>query len=191
MNVAELQAYVAKNKPVVLGAAAVGVVGLALLKRKGAAPAGGQTGSASSRPAPGTIPAAAVVPSQQTASTYDSSAYDVYNALSGQLGQLSEQMQQTRGGSISSAPAPIASTLLEPTYSGNYFGMGSGIGEIESDGSLFVFTQPQWQKALTQNPNAGSQLTDFGSKNVPGLKFWSTYDNVKAKSSTPAAAPTP
>lgn len=185
MNLGQLQAYVEQHKPAVLGVAAAGVTGLALLQRRKRSGGAGATGT-TKQPA-GTIPAAAVVPSQQTGSTYDSSAFDVYNAMSGQLAKLSEQVQQTSDGSgsgITSAPAPVASTLLAPTYSGNYFGMGSGIGEIESDGSLFVFTQPQWQNALKQNPSAGSQLTDFGSKNVPGLKFFSTVDNVKAKSTT-------
>lgn len=111
MNLDQVQAYIGQHKPVVLGAAAAGVVGLALVQRRKAgtaAPAG------TPRPA-GTIPAAAVVPSQQTSSTYDSSAFDVYNALGSQLGQLSEQIRQTTGGGITTAPDPVASPLLTNT----------------------------------------------------------------------------
>ena len=133
MNAGQLQAYVEQHKPVVLGVAAAGVAGLALLRRKRAASAGA-TGPATSQPA-GTIPAAAVVPSQQTASTYDSSAYDVYNALSGQL----EQMRQTVGTpAATQAPKPIASTLFAPSGTGNYVRYKNGtIGEVESDGSIY------------------------------------------------------
>jgi len=135
MNPAQLQAYVEQHKPVVFGVAAAGVVGVALLRRK---KAGGDVAAAPAKAQPaGTIPAAAVVPSQQTASTYDSSAYDVYNALTGQL----EQLRQTVGGAPATTqapPKPIASTLFAPSGTGNYVRYKNGtIGEVESDGSIY------------------------------------------------------
>lgn len=166
MNAGQLQAYAVKHKPVVLGVAAAGVAGLALLQRRksAAAPAGSP---ANTRPA-GTIPAAAVVPSQQIASTYDSSAYDVYNALSGQLGKLSEQVQQTSGTPVTSAPAPLASSLFAPNMTGQYVaytGNGSaganGIYEVESDGSLYHLDMPEWLKIIASNSGQMPTATSY------------------------------
>jgi hypothetical protein len=108
VNPAQLQAYLQQHKQVVLGVGAAGVVGVALLRRK---KAGGDVAAApaTTRPA-GTIPAAAVVPAQGYAAP-DSSAYDVYNALTGQL----EQMRQTIGGATTTAPEPVSSPLLTNT----------------------------------------------------------------------------
>jgi hypothetical protein len=173
VNAEQLQAYVAGHKPVVLGVAAAGVVGLALLKRKKGTPAGaGAAASSSTKQPAGTIPAAAVLPSQSFGSTYDSSAYDVCNALSGQL----EQLRQTTGaGGITAAPAPVASTLFAPSHTGNYVSYDNGsVFEVEGDGSQFNLVADQWQPlqaagatavrtGLAENPNRATDGDYYGT----------------------------
>jgi hypothetical protein len=164
VNLAQLQTYLQNNKPVVLGVGAAGVAGLALLQRKKKSSA---AAAPSTRPA-GTIPAAAVVPSQQTASTYDSSAYDVYSALTGQLGALSEQVRQTSGSSVTSAPAPLASSLFAPNMTGQYVGYrgdgsagSNGIYEVETDGSLYHLDMPEWQKIIASSGGKEPATTTY------------------------------
>jgi hypothetical protein len=167
VNLGQLSGYVQNNKPVVLGVAAAGVAGLALLQRRKAG-AGPAATVSSGRPA-GTIPAAAVVPSQQTASTYDSSAYDVYNALTGQLGALAEQVRQTTGGgSTTAAPTPVASSLFSPNMTGRYVayqGNGTagsnGIYEVESDGSLYHLDMPEWLSIINAGGGKAPAATTF------------------------------
>ena len=172
MNADQLQAYVAGHKPVVLGAAAAAVTGLALLQRRkkagAAAPSSPAARPTSSQPA-GTIPAAAVVPSQSYGSTYDSSAYDVYNALSGQL----EQLRQTSGTGTTAAPTPVASTLFAPSGSGRFVRYADGgVFEVESDGSLFGLT-----------PNQNEQATRAAG---PGLSWEQLQGTMPMKYSTAA-----
>lgn len=133
-----LSAMFAAHKPVVLGVAAAGVVGLALLKKKSSS---SSSSSSTSQPA-GTIPAAAVVSSGSVQSAYpDTTASDVYNSLQPTLAQiLNQQANQTSAGTSAplTAPKPIASTLFAPTGSGKYVKYGNGTtGEIESDGSVY------------------------------------------------------
>jgi hypothetical protein len=164
----QLAAVFAAHKTAILGAAAAGVAGLALLHRKKGATAGTAAGTAA-----GTIPAAAVVPSQATGSTYDSSAYDVYSALQSELGPM---LQARQGSGITTAPAPVASSLFAPTGSGQYVaykGTGAGgnsINEVETDGSLYHLGLPEWQSIIAANGGkeptvatfSGTAPTDFG-----------------------------
>lgn len=166
MNPEQLQAFFAEHKTAVLGTAAAGVVGLALLQRKKKTTAGG-----TSQPA-GTIPAAAVVPSNALQGSYDSSAYDVYSALQPQIAQLSDQLN--RGNSVTAAPAPIASTLFAPSGSGNYVRYGSSIAEVESDGSLFAPTSDQWQKLAAQ----GAAFTQVSGKDSDLPSYYTTAGNL-------------
>jgi hypothetical protein len=133
----QVQALFAQHKNVVLGVAGAGVLGLALLKRKKSTAA-----AATGTKAPaGTIPAAGVVPSTGVQGAFpDTSATDIYNSLSDQMQKLFEQQNaqtsNSNGGLV--APAPIASTLFAPTYSGSYATTSTGQPvEIETDGSLF------------------------------------------------------
>jgi hypothetical protein len=132
----QLQAMFAQHKNVVLGVAGAGVVGLALLQRKKAAKGAGPSPS----PA-GTIPAAGVVPSSGVQGAFpDTSATDIYNSLSDQMQKLFDQQaaQTSNSNGGLTTPAPIASTLFAPTYSGSYATTSTGQPvEIESDGSLF------------------------------------------------------
>jgi hypothetical protein len=135
MNPEQLRALFAQHKTAALGVAGAGVVGLALLQRKKRT-----TGGSPASPA-GTIPAAAVVPSSSVQGAFpDTSAVEVYNSLSEQLQKvLSQQDAQTSNSNGGlTAPAPIASTLFAPTYSGAYATTSTGQPvEIETDGSLF------------------------------------------------------
>lgn len=151
MNAGQLSAWFEQNKTVALGVAAAGVAGLALLQRRKSS-GGAATGATAGASVPGTSPAAGVVPTGGSlGGTYDSSTSDLYNALQPQL----EQILQTTGHSgINDAPAPIASSLLAPTYNGNYVwarenatGSGPGAFEVESDGSLLHLNTDQWGQA--------------------------------------------
>lgn len=143
----QLAAMFAAHKTAIFGAAAAGVVGLALLQKKKAA--GTKAGAATSS-IPGTLPAAVVAGSTPATGggTYDSSSYDLYNALQPEI----EQLLQTQGGSVTTAPAPgsspllspIASTLTSPTGSGQLVRYGTAIDEVESDGSLYHLSLPEW-----------------------------------------------
>lgn len=165
----DLQALFAQHKTAVLGAAGVGVVGLALYQRK-------KTGAGASTAA-AAVPAATVTANPQpglSSAPYDSSAQDVYNALEPQL----EQIAQTTGQSGPlSVPKPVASTLFAPTYDGQYVHVGSGMGELESDGSVFVMNGDQWGKAAAAGPG-NYTVTDLGSTVPAGLHLYSTGQNV-------------
>jgi hypothetical protein len=132
----QIRALFEQHKTAALGAAGAGVIGLALLSRKKRAAAG----PGSTSPA-GTIPAAAVVPSSGVQGAFpDTSATEVYNALQDQFGKILDQQaaQTSNSNGGLTAPAPIASTLFAPTYSGSYATTSTGQPvEIESDGSLF------------------------------------------------------
>lgn len=165
MNAEQVSAYVEAHKPVVLGTAAAGVLGLALLQRKKKAATPAAAGGPVTVQPTGTIPAAAVVPSQQTASTYDSSAYDVYNALSGQL----EQLRQTTGGGSTpvTAPTPVASSLFAPNRTGQYVSYrapgasSNAIYEVESDGSLYNLGMADWTSIIADNGGKEPAATHY------------------------------
>lgn len=139
MNLGQLESYA--KKPAVLGAAAAGVVGLALLQRR---KAGGDAAApaAPAVPASGSYSAGGQVASAGGFGAYDSTASDVAGWLSPQLDEL------RRLSSPTPVPAPIASTLFAPSGTGNYVRRGDGlVAEVQSDGSLFGMTLDQWVKA--------------------------------------------
>jgi hypothetical protein len=145
VNVQQLPALFAEHRTAVLGAGAAAVVGLAVWQKKKGASSSTAATTAGAKVIPGTIPAAAVVPAGGTGSgSYDSSASDVYSALSQQI----ESLRQTQGPSVTDAPAPIASTLFAPSGSGQWIVMPNGVtGEIESDGSIFGASADQFHGA--------------------------------------------
>jgi hypothetical protein len=165
VNAAELPAYLAAHKPVAFGAAAVGVVGLALWQKRRATAGAPAAGGA----VPGTLPAAAVVSPSATGSggAYDSTSFDLYNALQPEI----DQLMATRGPSVTSAPAPVASMLFAPTGSGQLVGFADGsVREVESDGSTYHLSLPELG-ALTQ-ANGGRQPT---ITTLPGAAPTSEY----------------
>lgn len=161
MNPEQLSALFTQHRTAVLGGAAVLVVGLGLYSRKVKAPAaaGATTGGAT---VPGTIPAAAVAPT----GGYDSTATDVYQALSDQIGAL-EQQQQTTGTAVTAPSKPISSTLFAPTGTGQYVVYKNGAyGEIESDGSVYGLSTPeltpdQWSKVWGAATPIGTTQTNY------------------------------
>jgi len=187
VNLGQLPVLFAQHKTAVLGAAAAGVTGLALYqRRKGTAGAGATTGGAT---VPGTIPAAAVIPAGGSiGGGYDSTSYDLYNALQPEISQILQQQQSqqtggTAGGGVKAAPAPIASTLLSPTYSGKYVRWADGqIDEVERDGSLLWLNPSESKKAFGGKTWVGkvNQLTQKAPATV-----YNTGKNLIAKN-TPA-----
>lgn len=165
----QLAALFAQHKTAFMAAGAAGVVGLALLQKK--------KGTAAKAPAaassiPGTIPAAAVVPA--TGSTYDSTSFDTYNALQPELERILQQQaaSTSNSGGITSAPAPIASTLFSPTYSGNYLRYSDGwVGEAETDGSQLWFTPSEWQTAIAKNGGAEPKYDQLTVPVTPGVPY--------------------
>jgi hypothetical protein len=150
----------AAHKTAILGAAAAGVAGLALLRRK----KGATTAAASTSSIPGTIPAAAIV-APGTGGVYDSSSYDLYNALQPEI----EQLMQTRGGSVSTAPTPVASSLFGPSSSNNLVRFSSGaIDQIQSDGSLYNVSPSELQ-ALYNRGGISVQQLDTAEPTSYGL----------------------
>jgi hypothetical protein len=172
----QLAALFAQHKTVILGTAAAGVAGLALLQRRkgAAAPAGGPSVA-------GTIPAAAVVPAQPTGGGYDSSAYDVYSALQSELGPVLQQQAKATGtGGVTTAPKPIASTLFGANRTGTYVWQQgadapAGVFEVESDGSLYHLSANDWGSI---NPDGHVAATKLGPD--IGTPFYSLEGNLSA-----------
>jgi len=191
VNAAQLPALFAAHKTAVLGTAAAAVAGLALYQRHKAA--GGSTGVGGT--VAGALPAAAVAGSTPATGggVYDSTSFDLYNALQPEIDAILqlEQNQQTGGAGpakpptkqptkppakqpapASHAPAPIASTLFAPTMSGKYVRYNSGlIAEVEKDGSQLNLTQPEWQGVVKR---LGSKLSYDRIAGTGGGK--GTYD---------------
>lgn len=166
MDTAQLSALFAAHKTAILGTAAAGVAGLALYqKRKGAGAAGSTAVGAA---VPGTLPAAAVEP--QSLGAYDSTSFDLYNALQPELEQILQT--GTSGGGVA-APPPVASTLFAPSGSGKYVGYGNGLYEVEPDGSLYHLSPGEWASIIKANGGrkpAGTQL----SGPAPGQQYGGT-----------------
>lgn len=174
----QLSALFAQHRTAVLGGGAVAVAALALWqkRKKATGAAGAATAGAAVPSIAGTIPAAAVVPGGSVGSGYDSSAYDVYNALQPQL----EQLRQTQGTTAAAAPAPVASTLFAPTYDNNYVRYADGTtAEVESDGSLLWLNQDQYNQAgkLAGGPIPAVNLPQ---RTAPS-KIYNTGENLAAK----------
>jgi hypothetical protein len=172
----QLSALFAAHKTAILGAAGVGVVGLALLqKKKGAAATPATTGVA------GTIPAAAVVPASSSGSGPNNSAYDVYSALQSELAPLLQQQAAATGtGGITTAPAPIASSLFSANRTGNYVAQTNndgvqGVFEVESDGSLYHLSSADWTGINSNGRVPYSELP----KNI-GAPFYGLEGNLTA-----------
>lgn len=182
MNPEQLSALFAQHRPVVLGAGAAAVAGLALWQKKKKATGTAATGAVTGATVPtGTIPAAGVVSSSGVQGAYpNTAATDVYNALEPTLAQiLSQQSAQTSASSSNAAaPAPVASTLFAPTWSGNYMREANGDPvEVESDGSVFHLAD-QWMAQVTQQ--TGKAWSDLPQMAVsPG--WYSASTNIQAK----------
>jgi hypothetical protein len=203
MGAEQITAWVQQNKALAIGGGVAAAAGLGLLARSRAGGAAGESGGAA-------VPAAASYSAggQVDAVTggngvYDSSASDLYSALSPELGGISEQLQKILDGqkttptpvpappkTTTPAPAkpasPLAAALLQPTYSGNYVrapknagGGDPGIFEVQKDGSLFHLTQQQWDAAIAKNKGKVPTVTKL-EKGWNGV-WYTTTANLQAK----------
>lgn len=180
------------HKVPILAAAGAGVVALALLRKR---QAGGSAPAAAAPSSAGVYSAGGQTAGMHGAGYFDSSASDVYGLVQPQLESLQGQLGQlnTKLGSVpvSKAPAsPIASTLASPRYGGSYAKVGSGMGEIEDDGSLLIFTGEQWAQASKGGPGSFT-LTDLGPNNLPNM--FTSAGNILAKNkalSSPSSSTT-
>lgn len=166
MNLGQLSGWLQANKTeaVMVGGAAVAGLALYSRKKKGAAAPAAAAGAV-----PGTIPAAAVVP----AGAADSSSFDAYNALQDEIGTLARQNEAARqtgagGSGVGSAvKAPLASSLFAPNMTGQYVGYkgtgagGNSINEVESDGSLYHLSMPEWLSIIQANGGKTPTTVDF------------------------------
>lgn len=165
MNAAQLQAWLQQNQKAVFGVAAAGAVGFGVLKRRKSAAAGGTAapGASSAGTAFATGPAIA-----GTATPYDSSVVDGYNALQDQLYALNDRL---------STPTPVpaapkASRMFAPDpNNSNWLVLPSGVNaQVQDDGSLFGATAQQFFAA-------GGQL-DQRSPVSNNLDWFSTEKNA-------------
>lgn len=97
MNPDQLRAAFENNKPVVVGGALAGVVGLALWRKKN----GGGQADAGAALSAGSQTAAA-----SGGAAYDSSASDLYGAIQPQLEAIGQQLSQLQNPKPSTIPAP-------------------------------------------------------------------------------------
>ena len=193
----QFAAFFNAHKVQILGGGAAAVAALGYYQRKKNA-GSSTTSTTAGATIPGTIPAAAVVDSSgSTTATYDSTAFDIYDALQSQITDLASQ-QQTSSPATSPAsspasgaaatPPPIASTLYAPADSGRLASYANGLYEVESDGSLYHLSPSEWQGLIKSNGGkkpgataiAGNAPTSYGgSGNLANF----------IKRSNPAASP--
>jgi LysM repeat protein len=113
VNVSELEATFTKNKPAVLGVAAVAVVGLGLYHRKKAASvAAADPGPVAGGGTPGLAQSYGLT---GAGGVYDSSASDLFGAVSPQLESLQTQLSALSDKmNATPVPAPVASPVAAP-----------------------------------------------------------------------------
>jgi hypothetical protein len=149
VDTAAISAWLQANKTEVVLVGGAAVAGLALLQRKRGTAGASAPGVTAGAVAPGTMPAAAVV--SGGGGGYSSDAFSAYNALQDEIGTLARQNEAARqtsagGSGVGTVPAPIASTLFNPTGSGTYAQYANGtVAEVESDGSQLGLGYAQWE----------------------------------------------
>jgi len=163
VNAGQLPAWFEANKKPVLGVAAAGVAGLALMrarKRTAGATAGGLS-------SPAVDTALATGPAIAGTVPYDSSAIDGYNDLQNQIYKLTDQQQQQ-------SPVPV------PEYKpGFYQNLGSGrIYQLDASGNA-DWLSPSEFKSLGGN---AKNVTKVAKDNT----FWTSVTRVDPKEKTTA-----
>lgn len=153
MSADQLGAWLKANKPVALGVAGAGVVGLALVSRNRS---GGGSGSAA-----GIVPAergySAGGQAAGVAGTYDSSASDLYSALSPELAGISQslaKLNESNKTTPTPTPVPAAPKPTAGLAPGFYRkGAESNIYQVNKDGSLDFLTRKEFA-AITKGRKA-------------------------------------
>jgi hypothetical protein len=146
----DLQALT-KN-PKILGAAAVGVIGLGLVARK---KAGGDV-SAPAAAAPASTGYSAGGQVSGASGSYDSSASDIYGALSPQLSAIGSQLDKLNGGGA--PPTPV------PTLGAGFYreAGGTAIYKVSEAGERDKLTLAEWldfrKKGANWTPITSTEL---------------------------------
>lgn len=180
------QQLFATHKVAILGGGAAIIAALGLYQRKKNAAASTTTTTAGAT-IPGTIPAAAVVGGTgSSTATYDSTAFDIYDALQQQISDLASQQQTSSPSSGASAtPGPIASSLFAPTGQGPLVRYGTGIYEVEADNSLYKESLPEWQAA-----GAPSNYVQLGTALPAGVTAYTGAGNLQSRITSGVKNPT-
>jgi hypothetical protein len=105
VNAGQLEAAFAKNKPAIIGAGVVGVVGFALYSRRkdASVPDGAGAGTAAAAYSAGMQ----TVPMSGAGGVYDSSASDLFGAISPQLESLQGQLTDLQGAKATPGTVPV------------------------------------------------------------------------------------
>lgn len=185
MNAAQLEGWVAANKPAVLGVGAAAVVGLGLYKRRTAKSSPGAAAGQAATPAGLSVPYSAGGQAASVGGTYDSSASDLYGVIGPQLESIGNAVRAQQA-----PPTPVpagvsASGLFAPSNTGNYVRYGDGtIAEVQQDGSLLGLSYSQWVPLAT----AGARYAD-----IPGAtpQISTTWGNLTRVNTPPTPAPAP
>lgn len=160
-------------------------VGLALMTFRGKG-SGSSTAAAGSTTALGS-PASAVLSGGQVAGFDQNAVYGLQTMLANQAGLLQNlEASLTTAPATPTAQAPLAASLLHPSYNGNYVRFQDGaVDEVESDGSLYWLTASEHQQAFGDGGYSGhvDQLT----VNSPTSGVYSTGGNLLARQ--PGATP--
>lgn len=184
MSLAEIEATLSQHKGPALAAAGGVVVLLALARRKRAAAAPVQQTSA---PIMSGVTGYSAGAQSMGGAAYDSTSTDIVGALTPQLSSIGSQLSQLTNPAASPTPVPkpVASTLFAPLYTGKDVELADGtVAEIESDGSLFGMTHPQYWA----NPNASKDLAGIvNMKASPLPVYYTTAGNVATSNPAPAA----
>lgn len=172
-----------QHKTVILGGAAAGVVGLALLTRRRA---GGDVAAA--------LPADQGYSAGGQVAAYDSTANDLYGALSPQLSSIANDLHAL-GEKKAATPtpprppipvpaAPIASRITAPTRSGRYLVQGRrddkgarAVWEQQTDGSLYHLNGSEWDQILRTKGLSGTRVEAWSR--LPGVTYLE-QDNIGA-----------
>jgi hypothetical protein len=176
VNLASLEQTFRANRGPILGVAAAGVAGLALLRRKRA---GGNTAAPLS---PGASYSAGAQIAGTTGGVYDSSASDVYGVVGPQLEALSKQLNAVASAKPKPAPTPVPKTTVPKVNPGYYqVAGGTTVYYVSASGARDWIT-PTEGKALFPTTASKKKITQVAVDN--GLWKKTTLvgkDSAKAK----------
>lgn len=168
-------AWFEKNKTVALGGGVAVVVVLALVSRSRSGEAATGTGGAAA-PASQSLSAGG----QVAGGVYDSTASDLYSALSPELSSISQSLEKLNGSGTPATPVPAAPKPLTRTFADGFYRVAGEdtIYRVGAGG-----TQRDW---LAYNE---ATALGFTTKDNKGLTLVSADDNRWAKTKLVGAGP--
>jgi hypothetical protein len=177
VNGAQVSAWFAQNKPVVLGVGAAGVVAAGLVARKrsggdvsSSTPAGGY--SAGGQTAGG------------TGGVYDSTSTDLYGAMSGELSGIAQSLAQMQANPPTPLPAPPKPT--SGLKAGFYRkGAESNVYQVNANGTIDWLTQKEFRAIAPK----GAKVQAISADNPVWQNGDHWLDASKKKPPTPAPVP--